>query len=222
MKILIADDSQTSRTRLGQVLTTWGYEIQEATNAEEAWRMLKAPDRAEIVIFDWMRPGINGTDLCRRIRKEPELRDIYIILLSSCGEQDDMYEGINAGANDYVLKSQAEEDLKIRLEVGRGMVELKGELSSKQKMQGALELAGAMCHELNQPLQVLLGYSEMLIGESTPDDADYDTLLEMKVAAERLGNLTRKLMNITRYETMNYLGDTQIMDIGLSADEQNV
>jgi phosphoserine phosphatase RsbU/P len=219
MRILVADDSKTSRTRLKQILTAWGYDIQVATDGYEAWRMLSASDRPEIAILDWMMPGIDGIDLCRKIRRKAELRDLYIILLSSRDKRDDIYEGIHAGANDYIFKSHAEEDLKIRLEVGRSIVELKHELISKQKMQGALELAGAICHELNQPLQVILGYSEMLADEMPQDHPDRETIMEMQHASQRIGSLTRRLMNITRYETMDYLGDHKIMDIGLSADD---
>lgn len=219
MKILIADDSKTSRTRLTQVLTTWGYEIQIASDGEEAWTMLNAPDHPEIAILDWMMPGIDGIDLCRKIRETPAIRDIYIIVLSSKSKRDDIYEGIQAGANDYIFKTQAEADLKIRLEVATRIVELKNELLVRQKMQGALELAGGICHELNQPLQVLLGYTEMLVDEIGPDSHSRDTLLEMKEAAQRIGKLTRRLMNITRYETMDYLGARKIMDIGLSAGD---
>ncbi len=86
-------------------------------------------------------------------------------------------------------------------------------------MQGALELAGAICHELNQPLQVILGYSEMLADDIEPGSPNRDTVVEMKDAALRIGTLTRRLMNITRYETMDYLGDHKIMDIGLSAGD---
>lgn len=182
--------------------------------------MLTASNRPEIAILDWMMPGINGIDLCRKVRRKPELRDIYIILLSARDKRDDIYEGIHAGANDYIFKSHAEEDLKIRLEVGKSIVELKHELLSKQKMQGALELAGAICHELNQPLQVILGYSQMLADEIEPEHPDRDTIMEMQYASQRIGSLTRKLMNITRYETMDYLGDHKIMDIGLSADDE--
>ncbi|MCK4515647.1 MAG: response regulator [Spirochaetaceae bacterium] len=220
MKVLIADDSQTSRTRLTQLLHRWGYEIQVANDGEEAWQILMRPDHPEMVILDWVMPGIDGVDLCKRIRREPNRKDIYIIILSAKSNRKDIHLGIHAGANDYILKSQDDQDLKIRLEAGRRIVELKHELSQKQKMQGALELAGGICHELNQPLQVLLGYSELLMAACDAKHPEYDALTEIKKPADRIAASTTQLMNITRYEIRDYLGGQKIMNISMSSNDR--
>ena len=75
----------------------------------------------------------------------------------------------------------------------------------KEKLSAVIETAGAVCHEINQPLMCILGYSELLLDEITPDNAQYENLMEIKTQVERLGEITRKLMSVTRYKTKPYL-----------------
>lgn len=82
----------------------------------------------------------------------------------------------------------------------------------KERLQGVLEMAGAVCHEINQPLQAILGYSELLLLD--PDrNMEEDNINSIKSQASRLGRITRKLSNITQYRTVDYPGNTKIVDI---------
>jgi len=83
----------------------------------------------------------------------------------------------------------------------------------KERLQGVLELAGAVCHEINQPLQAILGYSELLLLGSKPDDLKDNKLISIKAQATRLGEITKKLSNITEYHTLEYPGNAKIVDI---------
>ena len=83
----------------------------------------------------------------------------------------------------------------------------------KERLQGVLEMAGAVCHELNQPLQAILGYSELLILSSKSDDLRDNKLSSIKSQAVKLGAITKKLSNIAHYSTLDYPGDTKIVDI---------
>ena len=95
----------------------------------------------------------------------------------------------------------------------------------RERLQGVLEMAGAVCHEINQPLQAILGYSELLLMGSGPDsieDNNRKTINSIKSQATRLGKITRKLSNITRYRTVDYPGNTKIVDIwGASSDMEH-
>ena len=93
----------------------------------------------------------------------------------------------------------------------------------KERLQGVLEMAGAVCHEINQPLQAILGYSELLLMDSDSDmDAGEDNILSIKSQASRLGRITRKLSNITHYRTVEYPGNTKIVDIwGAAPDTEH-
>ncbi len=83
----------------------------------------------------------------------------------------------------------------------------------KEKLEGVLEMAGAASHELNQPLQVILGYTELLLREFPEDHPFYEYIKEIERQTDRLGELTRKIMRITKYETMDYIDGVKIIDI---------
>ncbi len=83
----------------------------------------------------------------------------------------------------------------------------------KERLQGVLEMAGAVCHEINQPLQAILGYAELLMINTESENKDTHNIKLIKEQANRLGKITKKLSNITRYRTVNYPGDTKIVDI---------
>lgn len=92
----------------------------------------------------------------------------------------------------------------------------------KERLQGVLEMAGAVCHEINQPLQAILGYTELLLIRSKSDDNDNKEVNSIKSQATRLGKITRKLSNITHYRTVDYPGNTKIVDIwGAGADTKH-
>jgi len=83
----------------------------------------------------------------------------------------------------------------------------------KERLQGALEMSGSICHELNQPLQYVSGASELMIMDMSKDNPVYDTLCKLKSQVDRMGTITRKLMGLTRYQTMEYVGGRKIIDI---------
>ena len=89
------------------------------------------------------------------------------------------------------------------------------EKMEKEKLQGVLEMAGAICHEINQPLQAIVGYTAMF---DSLDDVTLKELNQIKSQANRIGDITKRLSTITRYKTIPYPGDTQIVDIWGSSD----
>ena len=83
----------------------------------------------------------------------------------------------------------------------------------KEKLQGVLETAGAVCHELNQPLQAIMGYTDISLAAIPVDNPAYSHLTRISEQVDRMAEITRKLQGITRYETMDYDGKTKIIDI---------
>src|ERR1019366_9022522 len=104
MKILIADDDDVSRLALEAMLTKRGYEVALAADGIEAWEAFQGEDAPQMAILDWMMPGLDGVELCRRIREDPRLKAVYLILLTSRESKEHLLEGLRAGANDYVTK----------------------------------------------------------------------------------------------------------------------
>jgi two-component system cell cycle response regulator len=124
MRILIAEDDLTSRTMLTAIVKKWGYEAVAVPDGEAAWETLRKEDAPQLAILDWNMPGMNGLDVCRRLRKLDRAEPPYIIFLTSRNEKDSIVEGLEAGANDYVIKPYNNAELWARVRVGQRMLEM--------------------------------------------------------------------------------------------------
>jgi two-component system cell cycle response regulator len=124
MKILIAEDDFTSRMILTAILRKWGYDPVAAEDGSSAWDMLQQQDAPQLVLLDRNMPGMEGLEICRRLRLAASANPPYVILLTARGEKDDIVQGLEAGANDYVAKPYDNEELLARIRVGQRMLEL--------------------------------------------------------------------------------------------------
>ena len=124
MKVLIADDSATSRILLRSALLRWGYEVMVAENGAQAWEILAAPDAPLLAILDWVMPHMTGPEVCRRVRETHREPYTYILLLTSKNTKDETVEGLEAGADDYIVKPFDEHELQVRLRAGKRIVDL--------------------------------------------------------------------------------------------------
>jgi len=127
MKILIAEDDQISSKILEKNLTDWGYQAVLARSGEEAWDSLKDPE-LRMAILDWMMPGMDGIEICRKIRRRKKFNYTYIILLSAKDRRQDIIAGLSSGADDYMTKPVNFLELKARLQTGRRIVDLEDKL----------------------------------------------------------------------------------------------
>src|SRR6185369_6077706 len=130
MRILIAEDEPAFRHLLEEVLAKWGYEVVVAKDGNEAWQVLKSKDAPQLAILDWLMPGIDGLELCRKVRQELPEPYTYIILLTSQQKDEDLVTGMEAGADDYVTKPFKPNELRVRLNAGRRIVELQSQLAA--------------------------------------------------------------------------------------------
>jgi phosphoserine phosphatase RsbU/P len=206
MKILIAEDDFTSRTILQAVLTKWGHDVSSTGDGEEAFAAFQKNDAPQLAFLTWEMPGLDGAALCRKLRdQERRKNSLYLILLISRGESGDIVQGLEAGADDYIAKPFDYAELQARVNVGHRIITLQREMREREKLQGVLEMARAVCHELNQPLQGVSGLSELLLMDMEALDPHYYTLTNIKAGIGRIGDLTRKIMRITRYHSKPYL-----------------
>ncbi len=131
MKILVAEDDLISRRILVASLTKWGHQVVVTENGEEAWRVLQAAGAPPLAILDWMMPGMNGIDICRRVRKEMADTSTYIILLTAISRNEGLIEGLEAGADDYLTKPFDRHELRVRLQAAARIVELQASLRQR-------------------------------------------------------------------------------------------
>jgi diguanylate cyclase (GGDEF)-like protein len=128
MKILIADDDKVSRRLLEAKLSRWGYEVAITCDGNEAWEALRAEDAPRMAILDWMMPGIDGVEICRRMRRKSREPYTYIILLTALHRDEDIVTGMEAGADDYITKPFKTNDLRVRIRAGMRIIELQNDL----------------------------------------------------------------------------------------------
>ena len=114
MKILVADDDPTSRLIAQTALRSLGHECHTVTDGAQAWDAFRSR-RPDVVISDWMMPGLTGLQLCRNIRAQAAGHYAYFIMVSSQGALDEILEGMSAGADDYLVKPLDPDDLQARL-----------------------------------------------------------------------------------------------------------
>lgn len=137
MRILIAEDDAVSRRVLEGMLQRWGHELVIACDGKEAWDALSRDDAPGLAILDWMMPVLDGIRVCEKIRQTN--RSTYVILLTAKGSKQDIITGLQAGADDYVIKPFDREELRARVNVGVRIVELQRHLDDRiDELQKAL------------------------------------------------------------------------------------
>jgi len=131
MRILIADDSIVTRHLLDATLRKWGYEVVVACDGNDAWKILEGENPPRIAILDWVMPGLTGPEVCQRVRghaRDSEGAYTYLLLLSSKSQREDLIEGMESGADDYLTKPFDLHELKVRLRAGTRIIDLQREL----------------------------------------------------------------------------------------------
>jgi phosphoserine phosphatase RsbU/P len=144
MRILIADDDAVTRKLLDATLRRHGWDVIITKDGNDAWRAfqeLKGKDAPALAILDWMMPGVEGIELCRRLRATPGFESVYVILLTSRADKMDLAKGLAAGANDYMAKPFNPQELDARVRVGERMVMLQQRLNAR-----VTELEQALAH----------------------------------------------------------------------------
>ncbi len=124
MRVLIADDDPVSRRLLEAFLRGWDYDVRVAVNGRQAWEALQSPDAPRLVISDWMMPEMNGLELCRLIRGAESPTYTYFIILTAKDSREDVVAGLEAGADDYLVKPFNRAELKCRIGIGERILHL--------------------------------------------------------------------------------------------------
>jgi len=126
--VLVAEDDPIFRRVLQSWLHNWGYQITAVEDGLKAWEAVSKEEAPKLLILDWMMPGMDGPELCLKIRSRKQVPYSYILLLTSKDEKQDLINGLNAGADDYLTKPFDVTELKARLDVGMRILALQDEL----------------------------------------------------------------------------------------------
>jgi sigma-B regulation protein RsbU (phosphoserine phosphatase) len=128
--VLIADDDPVSRLQLIGILRSWGYAVRDTVDGEDAWKTW-CEERPQLAVLDWVMPGMDGPTLCRKVRAQPELGSPYIILLTARSTKDDAVIGLDAGADDFLVKPFDRAELRARMRVGERILGLQARLAER-------------------------------------------------------------------------------------------
>jgi len=124
LRLLIAEDDATSRLLITKTVEQWGFVADTYSDGDSAWLAISDEDSPNLLLFDWEMPGMNGLELCKRVRKLHNNESFYIVMLTSRSSTEDMVNALDAGANDYIVKPYLAAELKARLNVGRRMIDM--------------------------------------------------------------------------------------------------
>lgn len=183
--IVVADDDPISRRLIERSLTKWGYDVIVACDGEEALKVFNYTDAARIAILDWMMPKVDGIEVCRQIRRRTSQPYVYIILLTAKTQREDLLQGLEVGADDYITKPFDANELKARLRVACRIIDLQEELLSMQK-----ELRVQATHDF------LTGLPNRLL---------FSDRLSQKIAAARRnhGSVGVMFLDVDRFKVVN-------------------
>ena len=118
MRALVADDDRATVTIVTTLLKQLGLDVTAAYDGSTAWELLKKPPAPALAILDWMMPGVDGLELCRRIKCEPTLTAAHVILLTARNNHEDVVAALDAGIDDYVVKPFKFDELRTRVHAG--------------------------------------------------------------------------------------------------------
>ncbi|HLJ95259.1 MAG TPA: response regulator [Gemmataceae bacterium] len=139
MRALIAEDNSTTRLLLESTLAEWGYDVVATSDGTEAWQELQCAQAPELVLLDWKMPGMDGIEVCRKFRQMPDAQAAHVILVTARRGKEDIVAGLEAGANDYIIKPFEPSELRARLQAGARIVELQKNLAERvRELENAL------------------------------------------------------------------------------------
>ncbi len=194
MKVLVVDDDAISRKLLRTYLEKWGYQVTQAEDGAVGWSLFQTDD-FPLVIADWMMPEMDGVELVRRIRAHERPGFVYCILLTARSHKEDLVEGMDAGADDFLSKPFDRDELRVRLREGERIVTLERAAAQQTPATGPAAPGSAgnagLAAEIEQALSAAVDELAPLRGQvsesaSRTIDQVLEHLTRARSAAEQL------------------------------------
>jgi sigma-B regulation protein RsbU (phosphoserine phosphatase) len=197
MPILVVDDDPVFLELLAGMLRSAGHEVLIASDGAAALAVCRRV-RVELIVADWIMPGMDGVELCQNLKDDPFLRQIYVILLTARERVPDKVAALDAGADEYVVKPCAEIEILARVRAGLRIRRLQEELSNMEWRLASRELAAALGHTINNPLTAIANYLEILERSSNVgvDASTLDLLSNARGEVGRIAEIVRRLVNL--------------------------
>ena len=210
--ILIVDDNPVNNKLIKVILEAAGYKTCCAKNGLECLDKVNEylPD---LILLDIDMPVMNGIDACKYLKKQPEAEGIPVIFVTANLDDNILKEAFNSGGTDYVRKPVNQIELLARIKTTLDSRKFHRERLEKEKLAGVIEMAGAICHEINQPLQSIYAYCETVTLDGQMEKQVYDYFSSIYEQIKRIAEITKKVSRIKKYESRDYLPGRKIVDI---------
>jgi DNA-binding response OmpR family regulator len=207
MRILVVEDDRTTLTMLARTLQSRGHEVCARGDGESAWDQF-SENPFELVVLDWVMPGMTGLELCRRIRELPEGDQCVILIITARDSAEDLDEVLEAGADDYLAKPIDMGQLRVRLAVTERKVddrarrkqaelerlEMERQVQYMHKVESLGVLAGGIAHEFNNMLMGILGNAGLALMDLSPESKQHGYLKRIEETAYRAANLSSQML----------------------------
>jgi len=211
--ILLVDDNPVNSKFIGLILNK-NSDYRTVSVSDGSRCIKKAKEiKPDLILLDIQMPGTNGIEVCKVLKMNKQTCDIPVIFVTANTDDETLEEAFESGGTDYVCKPVNKIEILARVKSVLLHKKLEKKLLQEEKLSGVLEMAGAICHELNQPMQVVSGYSELLMMDMEKDNMAHSYIKMVKEQTDKMGSITRKLMSITKYETQDYIEGSKIIDI---------
>jgi DNA-binding response OmpR family regulator len=225
MRVLLADDDVLARALLAAVLTDLDHDVCMADDGEAAWEAFQR-EPAPLVVLDINMPGIDGLEVCRRIRQHEDGRDVFVLVVTARDGRDDLARVLEAGADDYVTKPASPENLRARLEIARRRIAqdrvrrtAEEELARSRWLAGIGETTIALEHEINNPLSALLGHAELMTMDNALTEDQRESLRIIQEQAARIAQVVRRLARLKNPQSVEYLAGARMIDLSSRASK---
>lgn len=212
--VLIADEDVEHRRVLRDTMVVQRWVVREAGDGETAMDAVRRW-HPEVVVCDWKMPRKDGLSFCRELRMDPGTRSTYVVLLTGHAESERVVAALDAGADDFLRKPYDVDEMLARVRAGLRHRRIQRELSRSQHRSALLHMAATLGHEINNPLTGLLGHLELSRIYLEKDDAARvrHHLIEAGLGAQRIGNVTQRLMAMSDPKMVRYLDEQWMLDL---------
>jgi DNA-binding response OmpR family regulator len=212
--VLVVDDDPDFLTGMRFLLKGEGYAVHTANDATAAWKVLEEV-KPGVLVLDWNMPGTDGLGLLHQMRSSAAHKNCYVVMVSARGSGGDLVRGIHEGADDYLKKPFDNTELVARVEVGFRTRALERDLAEQIRKTTVLEMAGAVAHEIGNPLSGAKLLQQRLARR--PEVANNPELAEevafLGAELQRIEALVRKAQSLSDVTSRSYANHLKIIDL---------
>lgn len=224
MHVLIVEDSDTVRRMLESAVERAGYSVTSVSDGLAAWETFRTL-RPAVILLDWQIPGIDGIEVCRRIRDHEASGDTFVLMITARESGEDLAAALAVGVDDYLTKPVGPAHLRARLQIAKQRIAQRVEkrktdsaLAHAQWLAGIGETTLALQHELNNPLFALLGHAELFANDPGSSEQQRSDIAVIVEQARRVAAVVRRLAMLREPRSVTYAANARMIDLSEGVD----